>query len=150
MTFQGGANLYTQGFGSHPESVEIPVISTRNPGSHDTNYPIGKRWVNTVQNAAFVLTSQATVNGITTSAWTAQYGSNYVAISGITPAMVAGLVTVNNAAITTSSIVIFTMAVVGIAPALSSVAVTNGSFAINSLSNTDTSSYYYIVVNSIT
>jgi hypothetical protein len=71
MTVQPGANLYTQGFGSYPENVEIPVISQSNPSTINVNYPIGKRWINTSTNTEFTLTSVTPVQGILTPTWTA-------------------------------------------------------------------------------
>ena len=56
MTVQPGANLYSQGFGSYPENVEIPVISNVNPGPNNVNYPLGKRWINQALNTTWELT----------------------------------------------------------------------------------------------
>lgn len=69
MTVQPGANLYTQGFGSYPENVEIPVISNVDPGSNNTGYPIGKRWINQTLNNSWVLTSIKAFNGTLTANW---------------------------------------------------------------------------------
>src|SRR6185503_7414596 len=69
MTFQPGAMLYTQGFGSRPENVEVPTIQTRAPTSQDVNFPIGKRWIDTVGNDEYVLTSQSSVGGVLISNW---------------------------------------------------------------------------------
>lgn len=69
MSSQPPAMLYTQGFGSYPENVEIPVVSTASPGTNNINYPIGKRWINTSANAEYVLTSKTTSAGVTTGAW---------------------------------------------------------------------------------
>ena len=70
MSIQSPANLYTQGFGSRPETVEIPVVAQRDPGANDYQYPIGKRWINDVANNEWSLTSVTTFNGITTAVWT--------------------------------------------------------------------------------
>jgi hypothetical protein len=51
MGFQPGANLYTAGFGSRPENVEVPHIDTRAPAASDVNYPVGKSWINKSANA---------------------------------------------------------------------------------------------------
>jgi hypothetical protein len=69
MTVQPPAMLYTQGFGSRPENVEVPVISTVSPSTSDTNYPLGKRWVNRIANAEYVLTSETSSGGVTTANW---------------------------------------------------------------------------------
>jgi hypothetical protein len=63
MTFQPGAVINTQGFGSRPENVEVPHIDTRAPTASDVGYPIGKDWVDTVANVAYKLTSQSSVGG---------------------------------------------------------------------------------------
>jgi hypothetical protein len=70
MTTQPGAMVYTQGFGSRPENVEVPVISNVAPASNQTNYPLGKRWINTAANTYYVLTNLTTSAGITTATWT--------------------------------------------------------------------------------
>ena len=69
MTVQPGANLYTQGFGSYPENVEIPVITNVDPGPNNVRYPIGKRWVNQTLNNSWVLTSITAFNGTLTANW---------------------------------------------------------------------------------
>lgn len=70
MTIQPGAMLYTQGFGSRPESVEVPHIPNppRAPTASDTGYPIGKRWVYT-DVASYELIGLSTSKGITTANW---------------------------------------------------------------------------------
>lgn len=70
MTAQPGANLYTQGFGSRPENVEVPHLDVRAPASTDILYPIGKRWLNTVSGSEYVLASQSVSSGVTASSWT--------------------------------------------------------------------------------
>jgi len=42
---QPGASVYTQGFGSRPENVEVPHYDVRAPTATDTRYPLGKIWV---------------------------------------------------------------------------------------------------------
>ena len=69
MTVQHGANLYTQGFGSRPENVEIPHIDVRPPGVTDVNYPIGKRWIDQIGNAAYTLTSVSASLGTLSANW---------------------------------------------------------------------------------
>lgn len=70
MTIQTGANLYTQGYGSRPENVEIPYYSGRSPSTLDIKYPLGKRWINTVANTEFSLTSFVSFNGSISATWT--------------------------------------------------------------------------------
>jgi hypothetical protein len=75
MTVQPGANLYTQGFGSYPENVEIPVISNVNPAPTNVNYPIGKRWINQSNNTTWELTSITASQGTLTASWISTGGS---------------------------------------------------------------------------
>lgn len=70
MTIQPGANLYTQGFGSRPEGVEVPVFATVVPVSTNVNYPLGKRWINTTTNTEYALTSFSSSGGTVTATWT--------------------------------------------------------------------------------
>jgi len=72
MSFQPGAVLYCQSFGSRPESVEVPHIDSRDPTVYDTGsgfFPIGKRWVNKEGNSTFTLTSFYTTDGIVYADW---------------------------------------------------------------------------------
>lgn len=69
MTFQPGAVLNTQGFGSRPENVEVPHIENREPSTTDVNYPLGKGWVNPSANEEYVLTSLTVSNGIMSANW---------------------------------------------------------------------------------
>jgi len=70
MTFQPGAMLYTQAFGSRPENVEVPVYATRDPNSNDILYPLAKRWLNTVSGSLFYLSKLSSSGGIITPTWT--------------------------------------------------------------------------------
>lgn len=65
-----GANLYTQGFGSRPENVEIPVISNVVPASNNINFPVGKRWIDSAANSEYVLTSISTAGNVSAAVWT--------------------------------------------------------------------------------
>src|SRR6187551_1947975 len=67
--FQPGAMLYTQSFGSRPESVEVPTIQIRPPASSDVNYPICKVWVDTLGNNTYILTSFTSSGGVLTANW---------------------------------------------------------------------------------
>lgn len=69
MSFQPGAVVYTQGFGSRPENVEVPHLDVRDPATTDNIYPIGKEWINTVANSVWQLTSQSTSNAVLSSNW---------------------------------------------------------------------------------
>lgn len=80
MSFQPGAVVYTQSFGSRPENVEVPHIEGRNPAPTDFNYPVGKKWVNDIANTTFELTSLSSLGGILVANWVAAAGGS----SGIT------------------------------------------------------------------
>ena len=69
MTTQPGAVLNTQGFGSRPENVEVPVIAVFDPTTTDNNYPVGKRWINTAANDTWELTSLTSVGGVLAAHW---------------------------------------------------------------------------------
>lgn len=83
MSIPQAAALYTQGFGTRPENVEIPHYDVRDPTSQDVNYPIGKRWVNTVANDEWTLTSLTTSNGLQTANWEVSAGGSLL-ISTVT------------------------------------------------------------------
>jgi hypothetical protein len=70
MTIQPGAAVYTQSFGTRPENVEVPVISTVAPNVNNYKYPIGKRWIDTVTNTEYVFTSLSTIGGVASATWT--------------------------------------------------------------------------------
>lgn len=76
MTIQPGANVYTQGFGSRPENVEVPHIDVRAPASTDVLYPIGKTWVDHVGNAAYTLTGLSTSQGVVSATWVTTGGGS--------------------------------------------------------------------------
>jgi len=77
MSFQPGAMVYTQSFGSRPENVEVPHIDVRNPATTDVvGYVVGKRWVNTVLGSEYVLTSFSSSQGIITANWTVLGGAS--------------------------------------------------------------------------
>lgn len=69
MTFQPGANLYTAGFGSRPENVEVPHLDVRAPSATDVMYPIGKQWVDSIGKNTYFLVSLSSFGGITTATW---------------------------------------------------------------------------------
>ena len=69
MTIQPGAAVYTQGFGSRPENVEVPTIQPRAPATTDVRWPLGKRWIDTLDNAEYVLTSFGSSLGVVSANW---------------------------------------------------------------------------------
>jgi hypothetical protein len=66
---QPGAMLYTQGFGSRPENVEIPTIQDRIPSLYDVNYPLGKVWIYPAGKACYILTTLTASQGSVTANW---------------------------------------------------------------------------------
>lgn len=84
MTFPSGANLYTQGFGSRPENVEVPTYQTRVPSTSDTNWPIGKRWI-VVGSGEYVLVGLTSIGGVLSANWSS--GGNEMATT-TTPGIV--------------------------------------------------------------
>lgn len=174
MTFQPGAAVYTQAFGSRPEDVEVPHIDVRAPSSTDILYPIGKRWINRGV-AEYVLLSVSSVAGITSANWsllgtvsgslvvsngnlTLGTAGNKINIAtgtnasiGTSAAMTAGTITISTTAVTANSKIFLTVNTVGgtqgtlSAPTGSIVAGT--SFVINSSSNTDTSTVNWWIIN---
>jgi hypothetical protein len=74
-TFQPGANIYTQGFGSRAENVEVPVIQTRAPATTDISV-VGKRWINTSGNATYTLSSLSSSGGVMSATWVAEGGGS--------------------------------------------------------------------------
>lgn len=69
LVSQPGAMVYTQAFGSRPENVEVPHIDVRAPSAQDKNYPVGKRWIDTVAGNEYSLTSFTSFNGVSTANW---------------------------------------------------------------------------------
>jgi hypothetical protein len=131
-SFQPGANLYTAAFGARPENVEVPHIDSRAPASTDVLYPIGKRWINTVSNISYTLTSFSSALGVVSANWTVEGGSsNVVSIAGtanqITVANVGGAVTLS----TPSSFV----APGSITGTLGAITATNGNLVLSTAGN---------------
>jgi hypothetical protein len=69
MTFQPGANIYTQGFGSRVENVEVPHLDVRPPNPTDIIYPIGKQWTDTMGKNTYFLVGLSTSSGVTVAIW---------------------------------------------------------------------------------
>ena len=95
MTIQPGAAVYTQSFGTRPESVEVPHIDIRPPASTDVLYPIGKDWIDKLGQTAWKLVAQSTSQGIVSSVWV-QTGGSTGAISSVLGT--ANQITVNTVA----------------------------------------------------
>lgn len=76
MVFQPGAVLNTQSLGNRPENVEVPVYQTRAPTSSDWNYPVGKRWIDTVGLADYTLVAVTSSQGVNTATWNDDSGAS--------------------------------------------------------------------------
>jgi hypothetical protein len=83
MTAQPGAMVYTQGFGSRPENVEVPHLDKRAPNTTDFMYPIGKRWIDQVGLNSYELVG-ITTTGATPSAIWNLLGSDTGALNTLT------------------------------------------------------------------
>jgi hypothetical protein len=75
--------LYTQGFGSRPENVEVPVIQSRAPATTDNQFPVGKSWIDSVNNASYVLTSLSSSGGVLSANWVGSGGGS-IELSSLT------------------------------------------------------------------
>jgi hypothetical protein len=78
-----GASVNTVGFGNAPLSSLgcIPIVSTVAPSSSNVHgpygkYAIGQTWIDTVTNAAYILTSYSASNGSITANWTIDAGGS--------------------------------------------------------------------------
>ncbi|MES2875445.1 MAG: hypothetical protein V4708_17105 [Bacteroidota bacterium] len=69
MTSFVGNQFYAIGAGSASDSVLYPVLSIENPTTADVNYPIYKRWINTVSGDELMLIATPLNNGILTATW---------------------------------------------------------------------------------
>jgi hypothetical protein len=98
--FQPGANVYTQGFGSRPENVEVPHYDVRAPTTTDVNYPLGKWWLY-VGNSLWYLLSLSSAGGSLSANWIqiASASGDILSVIGtanqITAATTAGIVTLS-------------------------------------------------------
>lgn len=66
---QPGGMLYGIAIGARPENVEVPHIDIRSPVATDINYPVGKRWINTVASLEFTLVSVTSAGGVVAAVW---------------------------------------------------------------------------------
>jgi hypothetical protein len=69
MNFNSQAPFYNEGGGSFPTNKLFPHIDVRIPASTDVQYSIGQLWVDTVSLNAYMLASQTSSQGITSSNW---------------------------------------------------------------------------------
>lgn len=143
MSLPVPAMLYTQGFGSRPENVEIPVATTRSPGPFDAKFPIGKNWVNITNNSFHTLTSFSTSQGVTSAQWSPAS----LVLMGTCTMVTNGTVTVTNPLILATSFGMFSCFNQSGEIASWSIGIAAGSLTISSLNPGDQSSFFYFVFN---
>lgn len=76
MTIPRTSRSYAVAVGTASNSISVPVYALVDPTIYAIQYPIGKRWINTVSNNAFELTSFVSSGGSVTAVWTATGGSS--------------------------------------------------------------------------
>ncbi len=69
MNFPVPTQSYTQGTGSASNSVFITTFNNRAPNGNDIQYPVTKRWVNTVTFKEYILTGFSTAGGASQAIW---------------------------------------------------------------------------------
>lgn len=144
MSLPVSAMLYTQGFGSKPEI--LPFYSLAAPAPTNINFPLSQRWI--TLNAEYVLTSFTSFNGQTTANWTFLGNSGMdVALAGVTPSMVSGVVTISSPLILSSSILLYSTHIPSSTSGFYTSSVTTGAFTITSSTTLETSNFFYMVIN---
>ncbi len=61
--------VYTQSSASSSTSPFVEIFNTRDPTSFDVNYPIQKRWYNTLTNIEFILVGFTSIAGNLEAVW---------------------------------------------------------------------------------
>jgi len=69
MTIANTANNYSVAFGTSSDSVAVPFITTVDPTSYNTAFPVGKRWINQISNNEWALTSYSSQTGTVLAHW---------------------------------------------------------------------------------
>ena len=69
MTSLIAVNNYAISAGTSSTNGFITFLSTRAPTVNDTNYPIQKRWVNTLTSEEYILIGFNSFSGISTAIW---------------------------------------------------------------------------------
>ena len=141
-TSPNGAMLYTQGFGSRPENVEIPIIQNRAPTAQDTQkgfLPIGKRWIDETNNAEYVLTSYSTSGGPLTATWVflGSSAGSLTAVAGTTN-QITSTTSAGTATLTLPATVIAPGSIVAtttLTATLGNITATNGNLVLNAAGN---------------
>lgn len=70
MTTNYGQQVYAQGPGTASTTLLDAVRLPRDPTPQDVNFPLGKFWVNTIDNDIFYYTSQTSLGGVLQAIWT--------------------------------------------------------------------------------
>ena len=83
MTQIPGNNVYSQNSGSSTNNAFITVFETRDPTQYDFNYPVQKRWINTVDETEYVLLGFTSTPTATLANW-ALIGTGGISIHTIT------------------------------------------------------------------
>lgn len=83
MTQIPGNNVYSQNSGSSTNNPFITVFETRDPTPYDFNYPVQKRWINTVDETEYVLVSFSSTPTATLANW-ALIGTGGISIHTVT------------------------------------------------------------------
>jgi len=142
-----GAVVYTQGFGSYSQNIEIPVVSMRSPDAGDTDYPIGKRWINNITNQEYVLTSMTSFAPSQKAFWLLLNKINFYVASVGTATLSGGAITVNDPTVVDTSVILISQ-LNPVNTSDISVSISGpGTFTIDSFSGTDASTVSYMVVN---
>lgn len=69
MTTTRSNQVYSQTTGTTSTDAFITILSSLNPSTSSTNYPIGKRWVNTSTKTEFILANLESSNGQLSANW---------------------------------------------------------------------------------
>lgn len=150
-TVTRSSNFNVVAYGSKSENVEIPIVMNRDPLIHDINFPIGKRWINTLQNNVFSLLSFEFHGLLKTANWSNLVNPTFVASAGgASVALQGSPLTVMNSACTTLSFILIARNFINgsIGPyAVPTSGIHNGSFIINPSNGGDTSNLYYVIIN---
>jgi hypothetical protein len=140
--------IYAQSVGTSSENVAIPIVADINPGPFDVNYPVGKRWINTLKNNVFSLVSveNNVANWISLLPLYEVSYAVYAIISG-------GTGTISNASIHPNSTILVYPKTTDLNPGVGNVnpaTVLEGSFVLTLSDYTSTSQVYsYTIINQI-
>lgn len=146
MTIPNRADIYTQGYGSKSENVEIPVYRVAAPTSLDYHHPVGKIWIDTVNNRSYTLAAVTVLQGISTATWVSNRSAFNITGAGITT-LVGGTSVVTDPTVISSSKIFLAGSSLSGNIGTWSASVSTGSFTANSDNGADASSLFYAIVN---